>query len=341
MSKNVRLFGNFGSQGQVNGQTIKTREVFSLLAGLDVKLRKFDSSQFGILHLFMSILTSRDDVEFVCFGKRGLFIYCFISCILFRFDRKRIFVAVGGWLPDVCQNRVFSFFLRPLTKRSVFLVESTQIVKFLNANSYEAGILANFRSNTCAHAFRYKTSLETLRLIFVSRLIPEKGLMETIELAKFLHHAEQAVELDIFGVGDEEYIRSIMRAIAGAPFIRFLGSLPPNDVVGKISEYHFLVLPTSYPGECMPGVVVEAYASSTPVLTTNWCFMPEMVIDGKTGFVSDLSSFVDDTAHRLLKLSPYDFDLMQRATSEFFAENYTLAAAHDAVVDALNSLKDN
>ena len=46
-----------------------------------------------------------------------------------------------------------------------------------------------------------------------------------------------------------------------------------------LANYDALVLPTYYPGEGHPGVILEAYAAGIPVIASRWMGIPEVVPD--------------------------------------------------------------
>ena len=90
------------------------------------------------------------------------------------------------------------------------------------------------------------------------------------------------IAVDVVGPLSNDF--SIERFI-GVPGLRYLGVVPSEDVGGLIAEYEALVLPTSYKGEGYPGVIIEAYLQGTPVITTYWRSIPEIVIDRGTGLL--------------------------------------------------------
>jgi glycosyltransferase involved in cell wall biosynthesis len=49
-------------------------------------------------------------------------------------------------------------------------------------------------------------------------------------------------------------------------------------------EHDALVLPTFFPGEGYPGVVIEAYFAGIPVICSDWMSIPE-IVDGRQGIL--------------------------------------------------------
>ena len=62
---------------------------------------------------------------------------------------------------------------------------------------------------------------------------------------------------------------------------------PKSEMNQIYGTFDCLLSPSSTEGFCIP--VIEAQATGTPVIVNNYTSMPELVIDGKTGFITDLS----------------------------------------------------
>ena len=118
----------------------------------------------------------------------------------------------------------------------------------------------------------------------VGRLDPVKdqlGLIEAFyQLCQQLPEWQECLRLVIAGEGPQ---RKILEAeIAGkglATQVRLLGNR--TDVAALLGEFDIFVL--SSIAEGMPGAILEAMASSLPVVATHVGGVAEMVIDGSTG----------------------------------------------------------
>ena len=106
------------------------------------------------------------------------------------------------------------------------------------------------------------------RLIFLSRISPEKNLLGALEI---LSRVQAPVCLDIYGpIEDPAYWALCQRSLRELPkhvttFYR--GSVDPDAVSGIMSQYDALLLPTL--GENYGYVIVESWASATPVLVSD------------------------------------------------------------------------
>jgi glycosyltransferase involved in cell wall biosynthesis len=53
-----------------------------------------------------------------------------------------------------------------------------------------------------------------------------------------------------------------------------------DELATILSKHDILILPTFYPGEGYPGVIIEAFSVGLPVISTNWKNIPEIVNEG-------------------------------------------------------------
>jgi glycosyltransferase involved in cell wall biosynthesis len=121
-----------------------------------------------------------------------------------------------------------------------------------------------------------------VRMIFVGRLDTVKGVTTLIDAADRFSNTE--LQLDVYGVpGDAEapMLRLIQRP--GCP-IRFCGFLPLDDVVNRMAEYDFVVIP-SQSFETGPFTAVEALQAGTPIIASDIASLNEFIDHGKTGWL--------------------------------------------------------
>lgn len=116
------------------------------------------------------------------------------------------------------------------------------------------------------------------RFIFVGHVNEAKGVRTIIDMLAL--NTEGDICIDVAGPISADFSADELEKISG---INYLGVIPSEKIGELIGQYEALVLPTSYEGEGYPGVILEAYAEGTPVVTTHWRSIPEIVLDGHTG----------------------------------------------------------
>ena len=106
-----------------------------------------------------------------------------------------------------------------------------------------------------------------LRLVFFSRISPKKNLAFALSMLKKLNN--KSISLDVFGtIEDSEYWTSCNNIIEEANLnIHYKGELLPSVVQEKLSNYHFLFLPTLH--ENYGHVIVEALTSGCGLILSN------------------------------------------------------------------------
>jgi colanic acid/amylovoran biosynthesis glycosyltransferase len=127
-------------------------------------------------------------------------------------------------------------------------------------------------------------------LLSVAQLKEKKGLTYLLDACHML--ADRGTHLDVEIVGDGP-LRAALEAqvhdldLAGQ--VRFLGSLPHDEVVARYAEATLFVLPsvtaTDGDRDGIPNVILEAMAMGLPVVSTRHSGIPEAVVDGETGLL--------------------------------------------------------
>lgn len=131
--------------------------------------------------------------------------------------------------------------------------------------------------NLSRHVFEPYPEGDTVRFLFVGRMMREKGIDELLEAAQKLHGPKVVFEL--LGYCDEDY-QERLDECEKAGMIRLLGFDP--DVHGYLKSASALVLPTYHEG--MSNVLMEASATGRPVVATNISGCKEIFEEGVTGF---------------------------------------------------------
>ena len=128
-----------------------------------------------------------------------------------------------------------------------------------------------------------------LRLLFLSRLHPKKGLPLLLEAVGELTRQGRAdVELAIAGTGTDEYRRELdarVESLAIGPRVRFLGHVEGADKARALASADLFVLP-SYQ-ENFGIAVAEAMAAGLPVVVSRAVAIADEVAAAGAGLVSE------------------------------------------------------
>jgi colanic acid/amylovoran biosynthesis glycosyltransferase len=125
---------------------------------------------------------------------------------------------------------------------------------------------------------------ETNRLVCVGRLCEQKGQLLLVEAVASL--AKEGRKFELVLVGDGEHRSAIERLITEnelARHVRVTGWASASCVKDEILNARALILPSFAEG--LPVVLMEAMILGRPVLSTYIAGIPELVIDGKAGWL--------------------------------------------------------
>lgn len=130
-------------------------------------------------------------------------------------------------------------------------------------------------------------------IISVGRYIEKKGFGDLIEACAILKNRGVEFHCEIAGEGPlQEELRVRIETLRVGDCVRLTGPLSQPEIVVRLASASVFALPclaeTGGGMDNLPTVIMEAMASALPVISTPIAGVPEMVIDGETGFlVSD------------------------------------------------------
>lgn len=135
---------------------------------------------------------------------------------------------------------------------------------------------------------RQRPQGEPLQVCAIHRLTEKKGLHDLIRAADLLR--DEAIEINIYGYGDEEPRLQAMIAELGLTHCRLHGALNGyGEIVDVLDRHDLFACPSvrtaSGDMDGIPTVLLESMATGTPVLTTQIASIPDLVQDGVTGLM--------------------------------------------------------
>ena len=141
--------------------------------------------------------------------------------------------------------------------------------------------VAAFPSAAAARAARADGPL---RVLFVGRLVPEKGVPILLDAVAELVRRDLAIAVTV--IGDSPARASLeaeVKARGLSDVVRFEGAVGPDDLRGWYEWADVFCLPSFAEG--VPVVLMEAMATELPVVTTTIAGIPELVKDDVNGLL--------------------------------------------------------
>ena len=151
------------------------------------------------------------------------------------------------------------------------------------------------------------------RILFLGFITELKGCFDIPEIAKKVIEQNKNVKFILAGSGEIEKIQNILSEKNISQYFLFPGWVKKEEKENLLKSADFFFLP-SYT-EAMPMSILEAMGYGLPIITTNVGGIPQLVEDGKNGYMKDpgdIDGFVkailtlinnDDLVYNMGKLS--------------------------------------
>lgn len=291
MCNKYLILGYFGYHtNQLDGQTVKTRDIYRLVKEefKESDVKYFDTQDFKYNRLsvlkMLWLVCKCNYLIYLPANNNLRYIFPIIFILSKIFNIKIEYFVVGGWLASYLKTLPFHRWMlgrisgiHVETKRLLFDLELTY--KFKNVF-----IFPNFRF----FDFNPKrTKSEKLRLVFMARIMKQKGLDWIFLLADFI--STQLLHndflIDFYGQINENDRKYFLSNVEKYSFISYKGALQPDEIHLTLSQYDVLLLPTHFYTEGLPGSIVDAYISGIPVIVTEWLNAHEFVENWRSGFI--------------------------------------------------------
>ncbi|MFQ7268050.1 MAG: glycosyltransferase family 4 protein [Paraprevotella clara] len=136
--------------------------------------------------------------------------------------------------------------------------------------------------------------------LFFGRLSYEKGVMTLLRSFKDIPHCF----LKVVGTGPQKGELKAFAKDNGMQNVAFLGYKTGTELTDLVINAYFVIVPSEW-YENNPMTVIEAYSVGTPVIGARIGGIPEIVVNGQTGFLFE-SGNVEDL-HRVIRQA-YNLD---------------------------------
>jgi glycosyltransferase involved in cell wall biosynthesis len=164
--------------------------------------------------------------------------------------------------------------------------------------------------------------------LYVGRLSPEKGLDTMIAAWQELG---QLIPLKI--VGDGALAGRVTEAASKNPGIEYLGEKSRAEVAEMIKGASFLIFPSRW-YEGLPMIIIESYASGTPVIASKLGSMNSLIEHGRTGLHFRPGDVVDLINQVKWAVShPGEIEAMRGYARDEFEANYTADRNYEALMN--------
>jgi len=199
---------------------------------------------------------------------------------------------------------------------------------------------------------RKLTDCQKVKIMIAGTFREKKGITYGLEAFAKLSSKYKNIEITLIGDAgrsqrEVNYKRDIINTIRNhnlAGKVNYLGFLPYPDFIEEAKNNHIFLSPSIHPsdGETeggAPVTLIEMSAYGMPIISTFHCDIPEVVIDGESGFLVPEKD-IDALAERLEYLikHPDIWESMGRAGRKHIEEEFNIikqVAKLEALYDSL------
>jgi len=158
---------------------------------------------------------------------------------------------------------------------------------------------------------------------FAGRLTPEKGIFDFIELARLMPDYE-------FRIAGKQ--TAILDTVDIPHNLIFEGFLDASQLRNFYCRAKVIVFPSRW-YEGFPMTLLEAFSAKTPVITYNLAVMPEIVANGKEGFIVEIGDIqkISEIINRLFS----DYQLWKEISENAlhkFERQYSVQSYYDKII---------
>lgn len=250
------------------------------------------SSIYFIYKVVFELFKQRSNIYLTNSRSKGGFFRDFVIFSISRIYNVKLVVHLhGADFASFCENsgKVQSYLIHFMYNRihgAIVLLPKMKD-QFKKFHKLKILVLENFhdidvpliRIDTKIHKFK---NTERIKCVFISNIIDSKGIWEAIAGVRALVRLGYNVSLDIYGellcTGlEREGLEEKLRQNCDDDHIRYHGPIYGEAKIEVLLENDVFILPTYYPTEAMPLVLIEAAACGLVLVTTDHNYITDFI----------------------------------------------------------------
>lgn len=167
---------------------------------------------------------------------------------------------------------------------------------------------------------------DRLTLTFIGNFFKTKGVLTFIDIVQLIRNNNPELELYIIGQATDElslqdiegYVES--KGLTGE--LKHIGPLYGEAKFDVLKKTKFLIFPTFYERESFGLVLIEAFMTSTPVVSTVHNGIPSVVRNGVDGYLFESTHDLKSVASEILRIYTEDYESFTRQARLSFEKNF-------------------
>ena len=276
-------------------------------------------------------LTRNVDLWIFFIGGEGLVLPMLTAKLL----RKKVVLAFAGSSVLTLKSANDNFFkpVEILSKINCMLsnriiLYSPNLIKEWNLEKYRNKISIAHKHFLDFDKFKMKKKFgERDNLVgYIGRLSEEKGTLNFVKAIPEI--SKEKDDLEFLIGGDGQLCDKIKRYLYENNLndkVKLVGWIPHDKLPDYLNELKLVVVPSYTEG--LPNVMLEAMACGTPVLATPVGAIPDMIMDGETGFIMENNSPECIAKNVIRALNHQNLDEIVKNARELMENEFTYDAA--------------
>jgi len=208
------------------------------------------------------------------------------------------------------------------------ILYSTSLISYWNLESYRQKIRIAHEHFLNIETFTVTTPLAARPPLigYIGRLSWEKGVQHLARALPAILSDRQDLRVLIGGDGAlKETITAFLQEEGLTIRVDRPGWISHDDLPGYLNQLRLLILPSYTEG--LPNIMLEAMACGTPVLAAKVGAIPDIITDGKTGFILENNSPECIMENVIRALNSPDLEEIAENGRRFVEENFTFESA--------------
>jgi glycosyltransferase involved in cell wall biosynthesis len=319
--KSILLIGpleNKKDPTKTGGIVVLFKDLLSQFKLRNIDFMVIDTNKANYLNILLALFAIYFKIVFLSFKASHLSLHGTAKDYIFI---APLVVMLSKMQGKKCSLRKFAGDFNKIYNTSNILKKKLIEVSLKNSNMnffetrYLVDFFAPFNTNTFwfpnvrKNQVSSNTRVFQKKFVFISQLFASKGVDEILKASNLL---SDEYTIDLYGPLHNTYTHSYFDGYRA----NYKGSLKPDQVLSILEQYDVLLLPTYYPGEGYPGIIIEALSSGKPVIVTDLPSIQEMVDENCAIFVKPKNT--EDIIHAILKFNNDNYlSYSQNALSAF------------------------
>jgi glycosyltransferase involved in cell wall biosynthesis len=237
-------------------------------------------------------------------------------------------------------EKIKRFYFKKLSKRINYFIAPSKYYADLHTAAGFGPVTYIYNGLIEKKEYR-KIDYKNHNLLFVGRLAIEKGAEFPIRALPLIHKKIPNCTLTIVGNGpDSGRLKKIIKELHVEDYVQMVGKIPNEQTKKYYEQASIVVVPSTYPDN-LPTVCIEAMHAGRPVIASNNGGIPELIVDGITGYLVEPGNEKSIAEKAIALFSDKSLLEIMSHNAKKRSENFTIKLNTQKILDLYSALVKN